>query len=416
MAIGTSNTFVLTSASTALSAFREQINGSLQSLAQNFYSDARPVAANFQDDGGSTVAFTDSRASGILHYNSSTNALYVNVPTADKKGGEGPGGNFTRVGIGARYEDNIVGATANIGTYQIGELVVNLDSSNVRLMVKGANSASNFIDVGIPPTNGSVTSAMFAAGAVTTAKITDANIEWKRVGKGDASSLTLREPQLAQARAVLAAAEAAYEQSKRNLRRTVILAPFDGRVRKKMVDIGANLVPGSRIADIYNTLNLEVRLPIADKDIPFLGVPLDGTSLLKAKRPSVALTTSYGGDTFQSSGFIVRAESQIDPKTRMISVIATIPMNTMNEKLKVGMFVNAEIDGLLYDGITIVPRSAVKNDMIWVVETNVLRKKSVEVIRYEKDFAFIADGLEKNDRVLTTRLDSYVDGMPVREN
>lgn len=246
-----------------------------------------------------------------------------------------------------------------------------------------------------------------------------ANIEWKRVGKGDASSLTLREPQLAQARAVLAAAEAAYEQSKRNLRRTVILAPFDGRVRKKMVDIGANLVPGSRIADIYNTLNLEVRLPIADKDIPFLGVPLDGTALLKAKRPSVVLTTSYGGDTFQASGFIVRAESQIDPKTRMISVIATIPMNAMNEineKLKVGMFVNAEIDGLLYDGITIVPRSAVKNDMIWVVEKNVLRKKSVEVIRYEKDLAFIADGLEKNDRVLTTRLDSYVDGMPVREN
>lgn len=107
---------------------------------------------------------------------------------------------------------------------------------------------------------------------------------------------------------------------------------------------------------------------------------------------------------------------KIDPKTRMISVIATIPMNGMNEKLKVGMFVNAEIDGLLYDGITIVPRSAVKNDMIWVVEANVLRKKSVEVIRYEKDFAFIADGLEKNDRVLTTRLDSYVDGMPVREN
>ena len=171
MAIGTSNTFVLTAASTALSAARGQINGSLQAVAQNFYSDARPVAANFQDDGGSTVTFTDSRASGILHYNSLTKALYVNVPTADKKGGEGPGGNFTRVGIGARYEDNIVGATANISTYQIGELVVNLDSSNVRLMVKGANSASNFIDVGIPPTNGSITPAMFADSAVTTAKI-----------------------------------------------------------------------------------------------------------------------------------------------------------------------------------------------------------------------------------------------------
>ena len=243
-----------------------------------------------------------------------------------------------------------------------------------------------------------------------------ANIEWKRVGKGDASSLTLREPQLAQARAVLAAAEAAYEQSKRNLKRTEVIAPFDGRVRKKMVDIGTNLVPGSRIADIYNTLNYEVRLPVADKDIPFLGIPLDGTTLLKSSRPSVLLTTSYGGDTFQANGYIVRSESQIDPKTRMISVIATIPMNKMNKKLKVGMFVNAEIDGLSFKNITVVPRSAVKNDMIWVVEKNYLRKKSVEVIRYEDDLAFIADGLNKNDRVLVTRLDSYVDGMPVREN
>ena len=243
-----------------------------------------------------------------------------------------------------------------------------------------------------------------------------ANIEWKRVGKGDASSLTLREPQLAQARAVLAAAEAAYEQSKRNLKRTEVIAPFDGRVRKKMVDIGANLVPGSRIADIYNTVNYEVRLPVADKDIPFLGIPLDGTTLLESSRPSVLLTTSYGGDTFQANGYIVRSESQIDPKTRMISVIATIPMNKINKKLKVGMFVNAEIDGLSFKNITVVPRSAVKNDMIWVVEENYLRKKSVEVIRYEDDLAFIADGLNKNDRVLVTRLDSYVDGMPVREN
>ena len=243
-----------------------------------------------------------------------------------------------------------------------------------------------------------------------------ANIEWKRVGKGDASSLTLREPQLAQARAVLAAAEAAYEQSKRNLKRTEVIAPFDGRVRKKMVDIGANLVPGSRIADIYNTVNYEVRLPVADKDIPFLGIPLDGTTLLESSRPSVLLTTSYGGDTFQANGYIVRSESQIDPKTRMISVIATIPMNKTNKKLKVGMFENAEIDGLSFKNITVVPRSAVKNDMIWVVEKNYLRKKSVEVIRYEDDLAFIADGLNKNDRVLVTRLDSYVDGMPVREN
>ncbi len=243
-----------------------------------------------------------------------------------------------------------------------------------------------------------------------------ASIEWKRVGKGDASSLTLREPQLAQARAVLAAAEAAYEQSKRNLERTSIIAPFDGRVRKKMVDLGTNLIPGSRLADIYATASFEVRLPIADKDIPFLGIPLDGTSIDPSNRPEVRLSTSYGGDELNTKGFIVRSESEIDPKTRMISAIATIPISNANSGFKVGMFVNAEINGLSFPGVTVVPRSSVKDNMIWVVVDEKLRRKSVEVIRFEKDFAFISDGLNKNDRILITRLSSYVDGMPVRLN
>ena len=54
--------------------------------------------------------------------------------------------------------------------------------------------------------------------------------------------------------------------------------------------------------------------------------------------------------------------------------------------------------------------------MIWVVIDEKLRRKSIEVIRFEKDFAFISDGLNKNDRILITRLSSYVDGMPVRLN
>ncbi len=241
-----------------------------------------------------------------------------------------------------------------------------------------------------------------------------AEIEWKRVGKGDASSLTLREPQLAQARATLAAAEAAYEQSKRNLERTLIIAPFNGRVRKKMVSLGTSLIPGTRIMNIYNTASFQVRLPIADKDIPFLGIPIDGTTIKLNERPLVRLISNYGGEDFLAEGSIVRSESEIDPKTRMISVIASITNNENNKGAKIGMFVNAEIEGLSFSNITIVPRNTVKDDMIWVVQDLKLRKKSVEVVRLENDYAFVAKGLEKDDKVLITRLSSYVDGMPVR--
>jgi microcystin-dependent protein len=178
MPLSTTNTFVLTTAATALATSRGHINGSLQAVSQNFYSDAPPAAVNFLDDGGSSVSFTDTRTLGILHWNSDTNALYVNVPNV-VHAGEGPTGvamgGFTRAGIGARYEYNIVGAKANIAKYQLGEVMVNVDSSNVRLMVKGANSAAQFTDIGIPPSD-SVTSAMLVDDAITLAKITARNV------------------------------------------------------------------------------------------------------------------------------------------------------------------------------------------------------------------------------------------------
>ena len=77
----------------------------------------------------------------------------------------------------------------------------------------------------------------------------------------------MRKPQLLQARAILAAAEAVYEQAERNLSRATIRAPFKGRVRKKMVDVGMVISPGLAIAQICATDYVEVSLPIAEQDL-----------------------------------------------------------------------------------------------------------------------------------------------------
>ena len=77
--------------------------------------------------------------------------------------------------------------------------------------------------------------------------------EWERVGSGKASDLTLRKPQLAQAEAIWAASKAAVEQAQRNLDRTVIIAPFSGRVRKKNINVGSSLFAGTTISQIYST-------------------------------------------------------------------------------------------------------------------------------------------------------------------
>ncbi len=49
--------------------------------------------------------------------------------------------------------------------------------------------------------------------------------EWKELGSGEATPLTLREPQVEDARAALQAAEAGVEQAQRDLDRAVVKAP-----------------------------------------------------------------------------------------------------------------------------------------------------------------------------------------------
>ena len=94
--------------------------------------------------------------------------------------------------------------------------------------------------------------------------------EWERINGGEASDLTLRKPQLAQAKALLAAMEAGYEQAERNLFRTDIISPFNGRIRKKNVDVGMVVGPSIALAQVYATDIVEISLPIAEKDLAFL--------------------------------------------------------------------------------------------------------------------------------------------------
>ena len=125
------------------------------------------------------------------------------------------------------------------------------------------------------------------------------------------------------------------------------------------------------------------------------------------------ISANYGGETINASGYVSRVESEIDPRTRMISIVSTIP-NKKKSKIRVGMFVQAEIEGSSFLNITVIPRSAVKNNIVWVVLDGALRKTSVEVLRYEDDLALIRDGFRKDDKILITKLSSYIDGMLVK--
>lgn len=247
------------------------------------------------------------------------------------------------------------------------------------------------------------------------AEATLARQEWDELGRGEPTTLTLREPQMAEARARLQAAEASLEQARLNLSRTTIAAPFSGRIRDKQVDLGQYVTPGVPLASVYATDRAEIRLPISKNDLGYL--PLELGSPLSGNGPPVRLIADLGGERRVWNAEIVRIASEFDRQTRMIDLFATVknPLNA-EPALPMGLFVEAEIDGRAVDSAVSLPRSALRNNsqVLIVDDESRLRFRDVEVLRLESDRVVIGQGLSTGDRVCTSPLETVTDGMAVR--
>jgi len=169
MALIDSNTFIEPTSGTSLNTARSQFNNAIRSLLTNFKSSSPPATTNI-----SALGDTIGEQDGMLFRmaNSNVSALYIS-DSVQKKSSE-IGGNFTRAGIGNRIENGIVAMMANVTHYEIGELTATVTADaglagNARLYLVKANAgtSADFIDVGIPPTNGSVVNTMIAVGGVT---------------------------------------------------------------------------------------------------------------------------------------------------------------------------------------------------------------------------------------------------------
>jgi RND family efflux transporter MFP subunit len=253
-----------------------------------------------------------------------------------------------------------------------------------------------------------------------------AQSEWESLGSGDAGDLVLRVPHLLEARALAAASRAELEQAHLNLERTKIRAPFDGRVRTRAADLGQVVGPNSDLATLYATHEVEVRLPVADSELEFLELPLDFRGDVAGEgEPDVVLSTRFAGKEWAWEGYIVRAEGEVDPLTRMVHLVALVQdpyaeaggdgQVSGRPPLSLGMFVSAVIQGREVQGVVVLPRAALRaGSRVYVVdEQGRLRGRAVQVLRTQADSVVLASGVEPGELVCVSILEAPVDGMTV---
>ena len=211
-------------------------------------------------------------------------------------------------------------------------------------------------------------------------------------------------------------AQANSEQAQENVKRTVLRAPFTGLVRSENIDIGQFASRGQAIATLYANDVVEVRLPIADRQLAFLNLPpLRNGNFPEDMQPTVKLSADYGGQVRQWFGKIVRAEAEIDTSSRMVHLVARVESSKDSQDLSVGLFVTAEIAGLAVENIVRLPRSAIRNDnQVLVVDSeNRLRFRDIQPLRLYRDNVLINAGLNPGERVCISTVQTAIDGMAV---
>ncbi|MCZ0943142.1 MAG: efflux RND transporter periplasmic adaptor subunit [Gammaproteobacteria bacterium] len=225
--------------------------------------------------------------------------------------------------------------------------------------------------------------------------------------------------QLAVASAALRSAQASLERAERDLARTQITAPYDGRVRTERLDVGQFVNRGETIAALYSIDYAKVRLPIRDVDLAFLPLSL-------ANRPSdepppkARLRAEFAGAEHFWVADVVRTEGELDPLTRMVNVVAQVPKPYepagASPPLTVGLFVEAEIFDNWVEDVFIVPRTALQEGgKVYVVaDDGRLSFRDMAVLRRTGETLYLQGELESSEVICLSPLANATEGQRVR--
>jgi len=246
-----------------------------------------------------------------------------------------------------------------------------------------------------------------------------------------ASQAQLQEAErsLAVAEARLTEAQAGLRQAELDLQRTEISAPFAAVINSKNVELGQFVNRAQDLAILYGADEVEVRVPLAIRQLGYLDVSLGlRGELAEDAAPAVNLTGMYGGVEHHWQGRLVRIEAAIDEDSNTIQSIIRVRQPDRSSKsdwqsaipLPIGLYVEAEISGRRVDDVITLPRNVIRNNnQVLVVDAeNKMYFREVEILRLDEADVLISGGILPGELICISPIQAVYDGMsvqPVRE-
>lgn len=231
-------------------------------------------------------------------------------------------------------------------------------------------------------------------------------------------ALILRKPQLEQARARVAAAQAAVKQAELALARTRIRAPFPAQVLSREVSLGSQVSAGQSLGRLVGTGQYWVAATVPLAKLRWLRFNANSDA---PGAPVVLHHDTVWPEGESRAGRLTQLVGELDSNARMARVLITIEdplalaQSAGQPPLVLGAFVRAAIEGQpLADVVRLERRLIRRNDTVWVMEDSKLAIRDVDIAFLDRDYAYIRSGLENGDQVITSELASVVSGARLR--
>jgi len=182
-----------------------------------------------------------------------------------------------------------------------------------------------------------------------------------------------------------------------------IKAPFAGTVGLRRVSLGDLVGPDTVITTLDDTGVIKLEF----------GIPENFVGDLKGGMTIVADSTVYPGRRFE--GKVTSIDSRVDPVTRAVTAIATVPNG--DELLKPGMFLTIGLEKKR-DGVLMVPEEALVpregRQYVFVVEDGKALEREVQLGARAPGLAEIVTGLAAGAQVITEGTQRVRTGVPVQ--
>lgn len=188
------------------------------------------------------------------------------------------------------------------------------------------------------------------------------------------------------------------------LEKTVIRAPFAGRVTQRTTQLGQHVRPGDELFTIADFDPLVARIYLPEKDV---------LSLTEGRAVRIALRAD---DSVIFDGKIQQISPVVDTTTGTVKV--TVEARQLPASVRPGAFVRIDIERQSVATATLVPREAVvrelKRTYAFVASDGKAEKRNLELGLEEGDNIQVVSGLAPGEQVIVAGQGGLEDGSPIK--